>query len=127
MTKPKSYAIGVLKALPLNRRVEKGDTVQWINELNETFYATVVNLTDDEAEVRNYYPTSDSHYCFTSDKLNRFVPLDMCLFVDNKRIGSVSKNVIDSFLKNEASLNDSVWYETRDNAPRIHRRNLICK
>lgn len=124
----KVYAIGYLKAEPLNRLPVVTDVVQWINSLNETFYATVVKIENDEAEIRNFYETTNPYYCFTSDKLDRLVVLDLYL-TDEKgnKIGSVSKNIIEGFLKNEIHLNENVWYEIKNGTPRIHRKNLICK
>lgn len=127
MMKNKMYSIGILKAEPLNRLPEIGDVVQWINTLEESFYAIVVSVTEACAEFRNYYPTDDRYYCFSNDLLTNLIALELYLCKDNVKIGTVSKNVVDAFLSKQIALNDSVWYELKDSAPRIHKKNLICK
>lgn len=124
----RSFSIGQLKAEPLNRLPEKGDIVQWINVLQMNFFATVINIENDEVEFRNYFETSNPFYCFTKDLISRLIVLKLYLVNENgEEIGTVSKNVIKAFLENRINLNDNVWYEVKNSAPRIHKRNLICK
>lgn len=128
MRKPKSYIKGILKIEPLNRLVIVKDVVSWINPTNTTFYGRVIEIkSEDEVWFKNNYPTEHTQYCHTFTSLNKLIPLRLFLTNDkNDFIGTVSKNIVEGFLKNEIQIGEEVWYELKNNLPRIHKGNLIC-
>lgn len=128
MKQPKAYLKGILKIEPLNRLAEKDDIVSWINLTSTVFYARVLEIkSDQEVWFKNNYPTNNSQYCHTFSELVNLIPIRLYLIDSfNKDIGTVSKNIEESFLKNETLKDDVVWYELKKNLPRKHRGNLIC-